>query len=34
MKGKPKHDGSGGGTGNTGRGGCAKPTGNRKDRNN
>jgi len=32
MIGKPKKDGSGRGRGNTGRGGCAKPTGRRKGR--
>jgi len=32
-KGKPKRDGSGGGTGNIGRGGCDPPTGGRKGQN-
>ena len=30
AKGVPKKDGSGGGTGNTGRGGCANPKGTRQ----
>ena len=33
MKGKTKRDGSGKGTGNTGRGGCKNPKGTRKGRN-
>jgi len=32
-KGKPRRDGSGRGTGNTGRGGCANPRGTRQGRN-
>jgi len=30
AKGTPVHNGSGGGKGNTGRGGCANPAGGRK----
>jgi len=33
AKGKPRRDGSGNGTGNTGRGGCANPRGTRQGRN-
>jgi len=33
AKGKPRHNGQGGGTGQTGRGGCANPRGTRQGRN-
>ena len=33
AKGKPRRDGSGGGTGNVGRGGCKEPEATRKGQN-